>query len=281
MYRLVRWSIAFVLLAYGFAKLTHAQFTILDSELDKPMGHVTGFWLTWYYFGYSKIYGGTIALSQIVGAILLTFRKTTLLGACLLFPIVVNIVLVDIFYGVDLGATIMAVFVLIGLIILLLIHKQELIDLFWRNQNRLFPQEASGKHFAAMKWLVRLTFILIAVGFAYYAANYINRVPTILDGTWNVVKVEPPSNSQQFPSTIFFERNRGGLCVFKFADGTYQSHVFEVDSKTNGLQIWRDRGRTGPAIFEAHYALSRRELSLQGKFFGSNQAVTINLEKRD
>src|SRR5580693_5594118 len=79
LYGLVRWTIALVLLFYGFGKLTHAQFTILDSELDKPMGHVNGFWLTWYYFGYSSVYGTTIALSQIGGAILLTFRKSALL----------------------------------------------------------------------------------------------------------------------------------------------------------------------------------------------------------
>ncbi len=230
---------------------------------------------------YSKIYGAVIALSQIAGAILLTFRKTTLLGACLLFPIVVNIVLVDIFYGVDLGATIMAIFVLIGLVILLLIHKQELIALFWCSQNRLFPEASSGNPLATMKWLVRLTLILIAVGSAYYTANYNNINPTILDGVWNVTKVGPHMASQQIPSTIFFERNRAGLCVFKFADGTYQSHNFEVNSKTNGLQVWRDPSRAGPAIFVAQYAISPNDLSLKGKFAGIDDEVTIDLHRRD
>jgi hypothetical protein len=39
---------AFVVLVYAFAKINGSQFTILDSELDKPMGEVSGFWLTWY-----------------------------------------------------------------------------------------------------------------------------------------------------------------------------------------------------------------------------------------
>lgn len=281
LYGLVRWSVAFVLLIYGFAKLTHAQFTILDSELDKPMGHVSGFWLTWYYFGYSSVYGAVIALSQIAGAILLTFRKTTLLGACLLFPVVVNIVLVDIFYRVDLAALLMAIFVLIGLIILLLIHKQELIDLFWHQQNLLFARIPSGRRFSAVKWIVRLTLILIAAGGAYWTANFNNRVPTILDGTWDVVMVEPPIASQKIPSTIFFERNRAGLCVFKFADGTYKSHNFEVDEKTRVLRIWQDRSRQGSAILEAHYKISPHDLSLDGKFSGSDDEVTMNLQKRD
>jgi len=47
-YRLLRYGTATILLVDGFAKLNGSQFTILDSELDKPMGQVSGFWLTWY-----------------------------------------------------------------------------------------------------------------------------------------------------------------------------------------------------------------------------------------
>lgn len=63
----VRWFAALILIVYGFAKLNGAQFTILDSELDKPMGEVSGFWLTWYFFGYSGVYGNIIAIVQIAG----------------------------------------------------------------------------------------------------------------------------------------------------------------------------------------------------------------------
>jgi hypothetical protein len=48
----------------GFAKLNGAQFTILDSQLDRPLRDVSGFWLVWYFFGYSKIHGSLIALIQ-------------------------------------------------------------------------------------------------------------------------------------------------------------------------------------------------------------------------
>ena len=73
-YRGLRFFVCVFLLQYGFAKLTGAQFTILNSQLDKPMGQVSGFWLTWYYFGYSPIYGNLIGFVQIAGAVLLMFR---------------------------------------------------------------------------------------------------------------------------------------------------------------------------------------------------------------
>ena len=94
------------------------------------MGEVSGFWLTWYYFGYSKLYGSFIPFGQIGGAVLLLFRKTTLLGVCCLLPIVTNIVLVDLSYGIDRSATGAAILVGTGLLLLLAIHKDQLIEIF-------------------------------------------------------------------------------------------------------------------------------------------------------
>jgi hypothetical protein len=139
-YSLLRYGVAAILLVYGFAKLNGSQVTILDSELDKPMGQVSGFWLTWYYFGYSKFYGSFIAFGQIVGALLLLFRKTTLLGACCLLPIVINIVLVDLSYGIDRGAPGVAILVGAGLLLLVSMHKDQLIEVFWRQQPAIAPQ---------------------------------------------------------------------------------------------------------------------------------------------
>src|SRR2546423_13924738 len=103
-YRALRFFVASFIILYVFAKLNGSQFTILDSELDKPMGQVSGFWLTWYYFGYSAVYGNLIGLVQIAGGVLLMFRRTTLLGSCLLLAVITNIILVDIFYQIDIVA---------------------------------------------------------------------------------------------------------------------------------------------------------------------------------
>jgi hypothetical protein len=52
---MVRWVAGALCILYGFAKLNGSQFAVLDSEMTKPLGQVSGFWLTWYYFGYSML----------------------------------------------------------------------------------------------------------------------------------------------------------------------------------------------------------------------------------
>jgi hypothetical protein len=281
LYIFLRYGLALFLLLYGFSKLFGAQFTVLDSELDKRLGRVSGFWLTWYYFSYSKIYGSLIAVIQIAGAVLLMFRKTTLLGACVLLPLLVNVALIDLFYGIDLDATLIAVVLLGGLLLLLARHKEELLDIFWRGQNRLFPEAAATLPRELGKWALRMAMIIGAAVFTYWVANYNNRAPTPIDGVWRVVRVEPASEAQGLPATIFFERNRAHLCVFKFNEYSYQWHHFEVDPRTHTIEFWQEWLKKGRSIFSGHYELFRDRLTLSGGFLDGAGEVTLSLERID
>ena len=167
-----RFVAAFLMTLYGFGKLSGAQFTILASELDKPMGHVSGFWLTWYYFGYSPVYGNLVGIVQILGGVLLMFRKTTLLGSCVLLPVVTNIILVDVFYQIDPGALLVALLIEGALIIIIRFHKAELLEVFWSKQNSLFPPEPSTKYKVSGKYAVRALAIALPAIFSYWVANY-------------------------------------------------------------------------------------------------------------
>jgi hypothetical protein len=273
---------SFPILIYGLAKLNGSQFTILASELDKPMGQVSGFWLTWYYFGFSSIYGNFIALVQIVGGILLMFRKSTLLGSSILLPLITNIILVDIFYQIDSGALFVALIIEAALIILLWFHKAELLEVFWSRQNSLFPSEPSAKFAVYGKNVVRALMIATAAIFTYWVANYNNRLPTPIDGSWNVVESSPSNDSTgNAIATLFFERNRAYLCVFKTKAGSYEWHHFEVNSDQRRLTIWEHWLSKGSKIFDGSYEISGSQLRLRGKFANNTQESVIVLRKRD
>jgi len=273
----VRYGAALVLLVYGFAKVNGSQFTILDSELDKPMGHVSGFWLTWYYFGFSKFYGNLIALAQIGGAMLLTFPRTTLLGACLLAPILANIILIDVFYGVEPGATLVAI-ILLGVMLALISDQfSSLVELFWTRQ-----KSAAGTSFAAapaLKWAIRVGMLSAAFGFTYWVANYNNRAPSPIDGAWEVIRVESSDATARIPQRIYFEYNRAHMCVFKFADGSYVTHYFQANPDGRSLGIWKQSLSKGPEVFKGNYILDGTMLTLRGDL-DNGRNVVLELERR-
>ncbi|UZR95699.1 hypothetical protein [Chondrinema litorale] len=119
----------FYLLAYGYAKLVQGQFVFEGEMLERPVGELSGFELTWVFFGHSVYYAYIIGITQIIGAILLFPRKTRLLGVFILIPILVNIVLVDVFYQIPHGATVNAIFFLLCLFTILLMNREKLLTI--------------------------------------------------------------------------------------------------------------------------------------------------------
>lgn len=122
--------VAFYLLVYGSAKLMKGQFVFEGEMLERPVGELSGFELTWVFFGHSVYYAYIIGITQIIGAILLFPRKTRVFGALILIPILVNIVLVDIFYKIPHGATVNAIFFLLCLLIILWMNREKLLIAF-------------------------------------------------------------------------------------------------------------------------------------------------------
>jgi hypothetical protein len=270
----LRFAIASLLLLYGFAKLNGSQFTILDSELDKPMGQVSGFWLTWYYFGYSKIYSTCIALGEIGGGILLTFRQTTLLGICILLPMATNIILIDILFGIDYSALLLALAIEAGLLFLLRAYGRELYQVLWVNPRRLYSGASVRGAARLAAWSSRAATVIATFLFSYWLANFNNRVPTPLDGKWKVVSAASMLPKGE-PTMVFFEYNRAFMCVFKLADGSYQQHHFEVDPRRNSIGIWDRWLSKGTQLFQGHYDLQGARLILAGSPPGQARQIWV------
>ena len=239
--RLPRWIAATLCMLYGFAKINGSQFTVLDSELTKPLGQVSGFWLTWYYFGYSAVYGTLIALLQVAAGVLLIVPRTTLLGALLLLPVATNIVLIDVFYGVDLGGTLAAVVLLLCAWLTIAPY----VPRVWKAiLLETLPMRPTPRAF--------LAFSVVTIGafaFTWWVANYNNRAPTPIDGIWSVEAQSTGLATAPQWRTVFFERNRAAMAVFRTVDGVDSTHHFEI-AKNGLVQIWQTWLTKGPLIMQ-------------------------------
>ena len=236
----VRWSCAVLFMLYGFAKVNGSQFTVLDSRLAAPLEEVSGFWLVWYFFGYSSLYMGFIALVEVVGGGLLVFRRTTLAGALVLLPATVNVVLINIAFAVDLGAMLVAIILAFGLVYLIGPQVRQLLAVVF------VRHESTGAARVATVCGLVLAGVL-TFSYTYWAANFNNRFPTEVDGTWDVVGAQTEGVSK-----VFFERNRAFWVTFMDEDGTLRDHHFEIDD--GRLRIWEDWLTRGELVAQGELA---------------------------
>jgi len=97
----LRYFCAFMLYMYGISKLAHLQFNMSAQLAQRPIGSLNGYQLTLFYYGYSRAYASILGLTQVAGATLFLFRKTTLLAAAIMFPVMANILLINVFILVN------------------------------------------------------------------------------------------------------------------------------------------------------------------------------------
>jgi hypothetical protein len=142
----LRYFCAFMLYMYGVSKLLHLQFNMASELAPRPIGSLNGYQLTWFYYGYSRVYASILGLTQIAGATLLLFRKTTLLGAIIMLPVMANILLVNIFIMVnDYGPYFMSAVIFASMLIILWHQRAALLSVVWARQ-QAEPAEASPTH---------------------------------------------------------------------------------------------------------------------------------------
>ena len=154
----LRYICAVLLCFYGVSKLTGHQLVVPAWVAQKPIGSLDGYTLTWYYFGYSHAYKYILGAIQVMCAALLLFRKSALIAAVITVPMMVNILLINVFYSIAPGAEGTAAF-LLGCMLLFLWHQREaLFETFWANQPAE-PDSAQKRH-----WLFRGLVMLFVVG---------------------------------------------------------------------------------------------------------------------
>jgi len=154
----LRYFCAFMLYMYGISKLLHLQFNMQSQLAQQPVGSLNGYQLTWFYFGFSHIYATILGLTQVAGATLLLFRKTTLLGALAMLPVIANILLINMFILVDdYGPYLISGLICASLLTILWKQRFALFTLLWSSQNG----EASRSE--RIHWWIRSIIVLAAI----------------------------------------------------------------------------------------------------------------------
>lgn len=184
---LIRFWLAAAISSYGFAKISGAQFQGSGEIIlrDSLLGDVGGNYLTWYYFNFSHTYMLIIGYVQIGGALLLLFRRTTLAGIFILLPVMINIVMIDLFYGIPPVPTANAIAFTAALVYLLLLYSQKLFILFFKKD--IASTKRSNN---AIKNILRIVVVVFAFINIYQSSLRYGNASTSanieLSGKWKV-----------------------------------------------------------------------------------------------
>jgi hypothetical protein len=136
-----RYVLAIVMMSYALVKVIPTQFGFLTpGELLKPVGQMTRFWMLWNFMVVSTGYTVFAGAVELIGCILLFFRRTALAGALLLLGALTNVFAMDIAYRVF-GAAMVAGLLLALDAIVIAPSAGALIDVFVRGRARRLPDE--------------------------------------------------------------------------------------------------------------------------------------------
>ncbi|HXO42926.1 MAG TPA: hypothetical protein VN999_15865 [Thermoanaerobaculia bacterium] len=114
----VRYALGTILLSYGWAKVIKNQFPFPSQDrLLEPFGQASPMGLLWTFMGVSTPYTFFAGAMEVLGGMLLFFRRTTTLGALVTITVMTNVFMLNMCYDVpvkqySLHLLLMAVFLL-------------------------------------------------------------------------------------------------------------------------------------------------------------------------
>jgi hypothetical protein len=263
---------------FGFQKLFRLQFVVPMAMLDQPESRLSGEDLTWTYFAHSYGFACAIGLFQILGSVLLVYRRTKLIGVFTLLPVMVNICLLNFFYGFEIGEQVHAVVLLLGLLYLLFEEYPGLAALFLAKPKPPVLQ-LRGR---ALRNIVRLSVLFLPV--LLISSFQFPKPDPVLGGRYRVtrlwmneVELSPGNCSDSVMERVYFDP--GGHCTVIYHGGEKMRLGEFVYDRNSGLVrvSWHYPAGASDSL-EARVRVISGGLGLEGKM--GKAAVRMELERK-
>lgn len=263
--RFIRIWMAFMMASYGFAKVLKTQFQVPEFIKDMPVGELHPFYLTWHYFGFSREYVLILAAAEIGGAVLILFQNTRLLGALILFPTLINIVFIDLFYQISPEALMVASYLALGSLYLLLLDFEKLRSILPSVNAFGFTIDRR----VVVNWGIRIIVISAAYGLIWMYANDEPYEETYLNGVWAVDQIMNNSDDPISPNqrdsvlTKIYFQEKSGQTILEF-NHRYRKHFtsLELSDQKDSLNI--NFGETSAILAIAQ--IDSGKIELQGLY---------------
>jgi hypothetical protein len=194
----VRFALAVAMITYGAVKVFKAQFAgpTLD-RLLQPFGEASPMGLLWTFMAASESYNVFTGLGEMAGGLLLTARRTTLLGALVCIGVMSNVVMLNFSY--DVPVKLYSSHLLAMAVFLVLPDLRRLVDFFVLDRpvkpagaRPLFQRRALHLGSLALRTVFIAGFAVMSLFGAWQATKTRgSRAPKApFYGIWNVEELE-------------------------------------------------------------------------------------------
>lgn len=173
---IIRYHVGLTLILYGLVKVFTLQFGILGLDgLESKIGDHSPMQFLWVFMSHSPFYTISTGVVEVIGGLLLLFRRTTFIGAIICFVAMFVVVLIDI--GYDVSVKLFAIHLFLMVIVLLMDDMKRLIDFFILNRQ---TQPADQPVLFTGKRVRQMGYLMKSVMLIYFAVTTISHISKLV-----------------------------------------------------------------------------------------------------
>lgn len=280
-----RYYLSLQLLIYGFSKVFKVQFYLPEpNTLFTNLGDLSPDILFWSVMGISPAYSFFMGIVEVMAALLLLFGKTRLLGACLSFAILLNVVAINLSY--DISVKIHSSFLLLLSLIIISPDLKRLSGFFFSLPGNtsnlyipLYKSENSFRRYIAVKTLV-ISVIFFEVLYLYFLSGNFNddTYPRpSLHGAYKVKEfiLNGDTLAGSWDDTLRWKRafvHRKSYLIVENMQDEMKDYKMMVNGNTNIISLTRNNEKSG---FLYMKNITANNFLLEGKVDGDTLKMIV------
>jgi hypothetical protein len=275
----LRYVVAASMIGYGSAKIIKTQFpNPFLHRLVRPLGEFSPMGLLWAFMGYSELYNVFTGLVEMVGGLLLTARRTALLGTLLVAGALTNVLMLNLSYDVPVKLYSAHLLLMCGFIIAP--DLKRLLDFFILNR----PTDAAVRPaIFRNRTLDRTGVALRTLGFACVAFISLQQmyeqrkswdlaVRGPLHAIWDVEEFTldgqdlPPllTDARRWRRVVIEEYGEAGLVNVQRMTGRDEPQRAKLDLENHVIRVFKAEGETSDPPEWAFVLSEPDRLTLEG-----------------
>jgi hypothetical protein len=293
----VRLYLAYFMILYGAMKVVPTQFgTVGPSKLVTQVGELSPMSILWTFMAASPFYTVFGGAAEMVGGILLVFRRTALVGALVSAGVMTQVVMLNFCY--DVPVKLFSSSLLVMAIFLILPDAKRLFDVFVLGRA---AAPAPIRPRFSRRWLNWAVAGLTTCSFTYVTVEQLTASYTIgkmgglfgdqpkFAGIWNVVEFErdgqivPPltTDASRWQQIIVDNSLYGAVIGVKSMTGTIDGRLLELQEARRQLVLSDPTASPKPAVKLAYEQPAPGVLVLSGDVAGQKLRVKLEQTPRE